>query len=115
MTRTFPPPAPSTSDRSISPSGLSDAAQRQLAGTMATDPPVRFNRLQWRGLHAATLLSVAATRVEMAPRRRVRGIRHVAFEDHAIGADARIRLRHCRKQRFGIRMFRRLEQRLGAG
>ena len=82
---------------------------------MAADPSVRFNRFQLRGLHAATLLRVAATGMEMTPRRRVRGIRHVAFEDHPIGAEARVRLRHCRKQRLGIRMFRRLEQRLGAG
>src|SRR5579859_1015742 len=85
---------------------------RDLLAGLDLVPEVAGGEVVWLDLQqgglflAAQLLSEGTARVEPAPRRRIDGARHVPSQDHALplALDRRIRDRHGRKQRLGVRM-----------
>ena len=64
--------------------------QRQFMSAQATYRMTRCDLGQFRRFHAAPVRGIAAARMEMAARRRVRRIRDIALKHDALRAQTRI-------------------------
>src|SRR6266478_10084029 len=85
-------------------------SQPELVGPVAADQMARRDLLERWCMGPAHLDCVRAPRMEVAPRRRRGGIRHLALQHDAPRAQARIRLGHRGKERRRIRVLRRREE-----
>src|SRR5207247_10182469 len=85
----------------------------QLVGPMTADEVAAGDFLPGGRLGPAHVDRVRAARMEIAARRRRRRIRHLALQDDAPRAQARVRLGHRGQERRRVGMLRGREQRLG--
>src|SRR5690242_5978899 len=87
--------------------------QLELGGPVAGHEAGRRDLLPGRRRRAADVDGVGAARVEVAAARRRGGIGHLALQHEALGARARIGLRHGGEERRGVGVLGGLEERLG--
>src|SRR5512143_157285 len=100
-----PRPLPSGVTSVVARAG--DALEGQLRCAMTAHEVAGSDLFLYRRLLAADLLRILAAGMEMTARRRIGRVGHFALEDDPFGAQARIGLGNCGKQRLGVRMPRR--------
>src|SRR5215470_1292192 len=88
-------------------------SQPELVSPVAADDVARRGLLERRRLGPAHLDRVRAAGMEVAARRRRRGIRHLARQHDALAARPRIRLGHRGQERRRVRVLGRGEDLLG--